>query len=428
MISIENLYECYKMHPVISTDTRTISAGCLFFALKGTRFNGNEFAIRALEKGAAYAIVDEEAYATNDRCLLFPDALKALQELAAYHRQQLTIPIIGITGSNGKTTTKELMHAVLNSHYKACTTKGNLNNHIGVPLTLLAIDRSCEIAVVEMGANCLGEIAELCRIADPDHGIITNIGKAHVEGFGSYEGVIRTKKELYDHLRKKDGKAIINTGNDLLAGMAWELDLISYGIETDASVKGRVRTLTPFLAFEWETDGHEISEVQSNMIGAYNLENLLAAITTGLYFGIPAEKINAAIAAYVPENNRSQMKRTANNTLIMDAYNANPTSMEAAICNFHSIEAERKFFLLGDMLELGRESKPEHQRMVDLLVSLHLEGILVGREFKAIKTLFPTYNTTEEALEYLRDHPLKDALILIKGSRGIQLEKAVPFL
>lgn len=433
-MNIPELYELFKQHPQVSTDTRTIDPGCIFFALKGANFNGNLYASDAIEKGAAYAVIDEAAY-KGEQCILVDDVLECLQRLAWHHRQHFGsgFPVIGITGSNGKTTTKELMHAVLNSTYPTYATKGNLNNHIGVPLTLLEIDpNQHHMAIVEMGANHPGNIKELCEIADPDIGLITNIGKAHIEGFGSFEGVIKTKKELYDHLRAAECPIFINRDNELLMGISEGMQTIQYSTsddpESEAVVRGVVAELNPFLAVKWSLDGSNY-QVQTRLVGSYNLENVLAAIAVGNHFGVKPEAINAALEAYTPTNNRSQVQKTANNTLIMDAYNANPTSMTAAIHNFNSIPADKKYFILGDMLELGQESETEHQTTCDLLDSLGLHnGILVGKEFSKANTALKQFENTDDALSYITIHPPKGCLVLIKGSRGIRLEKTVPLL
>ena len=429
-MQIESLYQYYLKHPVICTDTRKLTPGCFYVALKGANFDGNKFAKQALEQGAAYCLIDDVEQKIDERCILVDDSLTALQALAHHHRKQFKFPVIGITGSNGKTTTKEFIHAVLSKKYKTYATVGNYNNHIGVPLTLLAIDHTYEIAVIEMGANHQKEIEALSNISDPDYGMITNIGKAHIEGFGGFEGIIKGKSELYQHLRAKQGKIFINRDNAILKEKGEGIEQILYSTQMESSLQGKVENLNPYLAFSWRTPTYESPVIQSNLVGAYNLDNMLAAIAIGHYFGVPAEAINEAISEYTPTNNRSQIERTENNTLILDAYNANPTSMKAALENFHQIESTKKFFILGDMLELGDESAENHIEIIDLLASKGLnEGIFVGAEFEAVKKgnhqFFPSI---EAAKNHLSSLALKDYLILVKGSRGIRLEHVVDLL
>lgn len=433
------LYKLFTQHPVITTDTRDCPQGSIFFALKGETFNGNHFAHQALEKGCAYAVVDEitteEAKAqdaTNDgRIILVPDVLKALQELAHYHREQLATPIIEITGTNGKTTTKELVSAVLAQKYRVLYTLGNFNNHIGVPKTLLRLTKDDEIAVIETGANHPGEIKTLADIVDPDCGLITNVGKAHLEGFGSFEGVIRTKGELYDKLRstaptgRVDGAPFIflHADNEYLQGIAHDLSAVTYGEPGhDYAVEGEVVECNPFLHFRWRRRGEEWNDVQTQLIGAYNVTNALAAAAVGTHFGVTSEQISDALRHYKPTNNRSELMQTQHNTLVVDAYNANPTSMAAALDNFALIPHEHKMVILGGMRELGTASAEEHKRVADRLAELTLEEVwLVGPEFEPFKQQFRWFEDAEAVKAQLRQTPIEARLILIKGSNGQKL-------
>lgn len=368
--------ECGK----VTTDSRNCPAGSMFIALKGATFNGNAFAAQALKQGCRYAVIDEPEYA-GEGTILVEDCLKTLQQLANYHRRQLHLPVIGITGTNGKTTTKELISTVLSRKFNTLYTEGNLNNHIGVPLTLLRLNPQHEMAVVEMGASHPGDIKELVDIAEPDYGIITNVGRAHLQGFGSFEGVIRTKGELYDFLRAKGGATIfIQNENPYLNGIAGGLTCVRYGQTPGLYVSGELISCSPFLSFRWAAGGIS-HEVATHLIGSYNLDNMLAAVAIGRYFGVPDEDISDALASYLPHNNRSQLKETADNKLIVDAYNANPTSMMAALKNFRLIEAPHKMVILGDMKELGTVSHEEHQKVVDYLNECGFERVvLVGPE------------------------------------------------
>jgi UDP-N-acetylmuramoyl-tripeptide--D-alanyl-D-alanine ligase len=427
MITPEALYEIFRKHPSITTDSRNIQKGDLFFALHGPNFNANEFAADALKKGAAYAVVDDVRYQTDSRILLCKDSLKTLQQLALYHRKQLRIPFIGITGSNGKTTTKELMHAVLSKKFKTIATVGNLNNHIGVPLTVLSVTAAHEIAVIEMGANHIGEIKNLCAICLPDYGLITSLGKAHLEGFGSFEGVIKAKTELYDHIRKNKGKLIVSSENDLLMGLSAGAERITYGSKNTDLVSGSVSGMDPCLVVSWKKNpGVKKRELRSHLIGQYNFENILAALCTGLHFGVDEQSVNDAIEAYIPSNNRSQLTQTAHNSLILDAYNANPASLSAAIENFSLLPEKNKVAIVGDMLELGIDSTEEHRTIARLIESKKFQKvILIGNEFNRIKGEFNAdhFPNAEEALGWLLANPIEDAIILVKGSRGIKLEK-----
>lgn len=426
--TIAALYSIYLLHRNISTDTRQIKQGDLFFALKGDSFNGNTFAKKAIEHGAAYAIIDEPECYESTNCILVENVLQTLQDLASYHRSFLTIPIIGITGSNGKTTTKELLHAVLAKKFVTSATVGNLNNHIGVPLTLLAIDQSIEMAIVEMGANHQKEIEFLCSIAKPTHGLITNIGKAHLEGFGGFEGVIKTKTELYTSLNKANGVIFYNEDNPILKSYPKTCHVRTYSLHQDSSCKGNNIKADPFVELDIASDS-ESSHVCSQLIGAYNAENIVAVCCVGIFFNVPLSECANAVKTYLPKNNRSQFVKTSNNSVIVDAYNANPTSMSAAIENFKAMKVDNQMLILGDMLELGVESKTEHQHIVELIKSSGFHHVvLVGPIFLKEKHDFVAFETTQEALDYLQHHPVIGKTILLKGSRGIGLEKLLASL
>lgn len=428
---MENLFELFYTASGVCTDTRKISKDCLFVCLKGANFNGNTFAAKALENGAKYVIVDEEQYKTGDSIFLVPDALKFLQDLAHYHRMKFTIPVIGITGSNGKTSTKELINSVLSEKYKVLATKGNLNNHIGVPLTLLDLTSNHEIAIIEMGANRFKDIEELCEIAKPTHGIITNIGKAHLEGFGNFEGVLKTKLELYDSVSESKGVVIYNLDDEILrAKVPKSTGLISYGTNLKADICGELVNLDPYVNLKWKTDAYSSPIVHTKMVGKYNFYNYLAAIAFGVTFKVPNESINNAIENYTPENNRSQVKQTSNNTLILDCYNANPTSMRSALESFSMIQHPDKLFILGDMLELGLESVNEHRSISDFTNQLGLKGITIGPIFQTLQSesFIKQFNNKNEAIEFLKTDPLKGKMILLKGSRGIGLETLEEYL
>jgi len=425
---ITDIYQIYRKNPAICTDSRKCLPGALFFALKGDAFDGNLFAEKALQAGCSYAVVDNPAVVVDNRYLLIDNVLQTLQQLAAYHRQLLQTPVIGITGSNGKTTTKELLAAVLSTKYNLLHTSGNLNNHIGVPLTLLRLTPDHEMAIIEMGANHAGEIRELSQIAQPDYGIITNVGLAHLEGFGSLEGVVRAKGELYDYLRQTDGKVFIHNENMYLQSIAEELQQITYGESKDAFVSGRVVSSSPVLCFEWENAGlcHSVS---TNLAGDYNLMNMLAAITAGVYFDVPTLDINRAISEYMPTNNRSQWKKTLHNNLLIDAYNANPSSMQAALANYASLTAHPKVVILGDMLELGAESLQLHTEIVEKLSLYGFDKVfLCGEQFSAIGSVYPCFPDIEELNSYLSANPLQGYHILIKGSHSIHLKNIIDLL
>ena len=432
-MKLSALYQIFLDCQLVTTDSRNCPEGSLFIALKGESFNGNAFAGKALETGCAYAVIDESEYAIegDQRYILVDDCLQTLQQLANYHRRQLGTRVIGITGTNGKTTTKELISAVLSQSHSILYTLGNLNNHIGVPSTLLRLKAEHDLAVIEMGANHPGEIKFLSEIVEPDCGIITNVGKAHLEGFGSFEGVIKTKGELYDFLRKKEGSTVfIHHDNAYLMNIAGGLNLIPYGTEDDLYVNGRITGNSPYLTFEWKAgkDG-ETYQVQTQLIGEYNFPNALAAITIGRFFGVKDAKINEALAGYTPQNNRSQLKKTDDNTLIIDAYNANPTSMMAALQNFRNMEVPHKMLILGDMRELGAESATEHQKIADYLKECTFEKVwLVGDQFAAAEHSFQTYPNVQEVIKELEADKPKGYTILIKGSNGIKLSSVVDYL
>jgi len=430
-----DLYEIFLEHPEITTDSRNCPAGSIFFALKGENFNANEFAAKALENGCSYAVVDEAKYAVDQRYILVKDVLKCLQELAGQHRQQLGTKIIGITGTNGKTTTKELIASVLKEKYKIHFTQGNLNNHIGVPLTLLKLKPEHQLAIIEMGANHPGEIKQLCEIAQPDFGIITNVGKAHLEGFGSFEGVMKTKAELYDYISANGLGIFINDDNDYLKQMAAKSNVnpdkqIAYALKSHpdmSMVTAKVLNSDPFLTMECQTGN--TFQIKTHLIGAYNAENVLAAVTIGHFFGMKNVQIVQGLENYEPVNNRSQFIVTAKNKLIVDAYNANPTSMQAAIHNFAAMQVKAKTAILGEMLELGQQSAEEHQTIINLLKEkLFTNVLLVGKAFQGCTSDYVTFETVEELVVYLSKNDIENQTILIKGSRGIRLEKIISLL
>jgi len=420
---IEELYQLYLAHPIVQTDTRKLKEGDLFFALKGDNFNGNLFALEALEKGAAYAIVDEAPATENPKVIVVDDVLSTLQGLAKYHRQQFNIPFLAITGSNGKTTTKELVHAVLSSHFKTYTTEGNLNNHIGIPLTLLKVKADAEIAVVEMGANHQREIAGYCTYTLPNYGLINNVGKAHLEGFGGIEGVKKGKGELYDFIRENGGAIFINTDFDYLEEMSAGIkNRITYGT-ANASTTGRLLKSEPFLEVEI-TSSPEIGVITTHLVGDYNLPNVLAAVCAGLHFGVPALKIKTAIEQYKPSNSRSQLIEAGTNKIILDAYNANPSSMKLAIENFAKLQADKKVLMLGGMAEMGEASLSEHQAIIDL-IALHnwSKVVLVGGDFGKINHPYIYFNTSLEAREWYKNQLFSNTHLLIKGSRSMKMEE-----
>lgn len=422
-MEIAELYKCFMECGKVTTDSRNCPEGSMFIALKGETFNGNAFAAQALKQGCRYAVIDEPEYA-GEGTILVDNCLQALQQLANYHRRQLKTPVIGITGTNGKTTTKELISTVLSRKFNTLYTEGNFNNHIGVPLTLLRLTKEHEMAVVEMGANHPGEIKTLVHIAEPDYGIITNVGKAHLQGFGSFEGVIRTKGELYDFLRAKGGATIfIQNENPYLNGIAEGLTCVRYGQTAGLYVSGELISCSPFLSFRWTAEGVS-HEVNTHLIGSYNLDNMLAAAAIGRYFGVSDDGISSALASYLPHNNRSQLKETADNKLIVDAYNANPTSMMAALKNFRQVEAPHKMVILGDMKELGEASREEHQKVVDYLKECGFDRVvLVGPEFAAATHSYQTFQHVDEVLADIRMHKPQGYYILIKGSNSMKLSQ-----
>jgi UDP-N-acetylmuramoyl-tripeptide--D-alanyl-D-alanine ligase len=427
----EQLYNLFKDSTGVSTDTRTIRKGEMFFALWGNKYNGNLYAGEALEKGASCAVIDDPLYET-DKTILVDDCLFELQALAAHHRKQLNVPVLAITGTNGKTTTKELIATIMAKKRKVHYTKGNLNNHIGVPITLLSAPEGTEMMIVEMGANHLGEIRTLCLIAKPDYGIITNIGTAHIEGFGSFEGVVKAKIELYDYLKKVNGIAIYDDKNHILKEKIFRIvnRAVPYSdpTGTDLFVELAEHETTLYLKAEYQ---HKTYSIKTNLFGRYNIENVKAAIATGLFLGVDMTEIVDAIEKYNPGNNRSQIKVTSYNTLICDSYNANPESMVKAIESFVEIKTEKKICILGDMLELGEKSKDEHIKILNMLKSMGFENaILVGPVFKSLAKEYgyKSFNSTETLKDFVRSNPLKGYHILIKGSRAIMLEKIYDLL
>lgn len=427
-MSIIDLYDLFIHNPQITTDSRNCPKGSILFALKGDKFDGNQYAGKALASGCVYAVIDNPDYYIGERTILVDNVLKTLQQLAHHHRKVLGLPIIGITGTNGKTTTKELLAAVLSTKFNLLYTEGNFNNHIGVPLTLLRLTHDHEMAVIEMGASHPGDIKELVDIVHPNYGIITNVGRAHLEGFGSFEGVIRTKGELYDYIRRSKGKIFIKKENEYLQSIAKGIEQITYGNGDDAFASGQVVSCDPFLVFNWKQQG-KLHTVETHMIGSYNLDNVLAAVAVGRFFKIPAERISRAIAAYEPTNNRSQFKKTENNELIIDAYNANPSSMKVALDNFITMPVQPKAIILGDMRELGPTSDELHAEVVEQIKKGQFDKVfLCGEHFSKVGKEFSPFATTEAMVEELRKQPLKGYHILIKGSHSMGLEKLADIL
>ena len=424
-MQIADLYDVFLHHPSIQTDTRKLKAGDLFFALKGPSFDGNLFAKQALDAGAAYAIVDEPVNFTDSRLISTNDVLQTLQQLAKYHRQQFDIPFIAITGSNGKTTTKELVNEVLNSTYTTYTTKGNLNNHIGIPLTILSVQMDAEMAVIEMGANHQKEIEDYCQYTLPTHGIITNCGKAHLEGFGGEEGVRKGKGELFDWLRANNGTAFIMNDYDYLVEMSKAItNITTYGT-LDADIVGVADSSKEMLEVSMQK-GTGIQHIKTNLVGAYNLPNVLLAVTVGKYFDVADDKIKTALESYVPSNSRSQLIEKDGNKIILDTYNANPTSMKAAIENIAKMPGENKILLLGGMMELGEESIAEHKAIIDLISIYQWKNVvLVGGDFDKIKHPFIYFEKSDEAREWLKQQPLHNTILLVKGSRSMQMERVL---
>lgn len=422
---IENIYQQFLKSSGVTTDTRQIEPNSIFFALKGDNFDGNAFASKALENGAMLAIIDDAEFQCGQNCILVKDSLACLQALATHHRKQLQIPVIGLTGTNGKTTTKELIHRVLARKFKTHATSGNYNNHIGVPLTILGIRKDTEIAVIEMGANHIGEIATLCEIALPDRGMITNIGKAHLEGFGGIEGVIKAKTELYDFLRRSEGTVFVNADDSLLQELSKGLSQLTYGKDPEANQHGKIHSSFPFLEIEWKE-----KLISTQLYGDYNFYNVMAAIVIGFSFEIPAEDIVDALQNYLPTNNRSQVIQRDNNTIYLDAYNANPSSMALAINHFTKLKTGKKVLILGDMLELGENEIYEHEQILQQVENGFDQIILVGPIFSKVveNRNIQFFTDTFAAAKWLEKHPIKDAHILMKASRGIAIEKLVELL
>ena len=418
-MDIQALHEIFLSSSGVCTDTRKIKDGSIFFALKGENFNGNAFAMRAIEAGAAYAVIDEKPNIADERLLQFPNGLQALQDLAHYHRKSLDIPFIAITGSNGKTTTKELMRDVLSKKYNVLATRGNLNNHIGVPLTLLGIDSSTEIAIIEMGANHLKEIEFLCTLAEPDYGLITNIGMAHVGEFGSPENILIAKTELYESIKRNKGKLFVHSSSAKLMEKSKGIERSTYGSSKTDDTLIDLISADPSLMVRWNN-----MEIKTQLIGSYNLSNVAAAIALGAFFEVPALDISAALEAYTPENNRSQLLDKGTHKVILDAYNANPSSMEAAFKNFMAMKSKRHIYILGEMKELGAESVNYHKAMVQMALASDSDGIFIGQDFcrAAEGTQAHCFTDVHSARNYLAELDLTESLVLLKGSRGTRLE------
>ncbi len=434
-MNISELYSIFCKYPSITTDSRMCIKDSIFFALKGDKFNGNIFAGQALNDGCSYAIVDEvdEDEVPNERIIKVDNVLKTLQQLANYHRKKLKIPIIGITGTNGKTTTKELISISLSREFKVASTQGNFNNHIGVPLTLLSMNKSHEIGVVEMGASHIGDIKELCEIAEPKYGIITNVGRAHLEGFGSPENVVTAKSELYDYIRESGGKVFVNRDNSLLYKLSEGMDRILYG-KNDLSLfaSGTIAKATPFLEFDWSFFD-SFYRVKTRLVGEFNFDNAIAAVAVSKFFGINAERISSALEEYEPSNYRSQFKRTENNDLIIDTYNANPTSMKTSLDFFTSLPSSMsKLVILGEMKELGKTSKEEHTKMIDYFIHKpEIEVYLVGKVFEKIlgsNNEYKHFKNVEDLIHHLQKEPIKNRYIFLKGSNSVHLDKVIDHL
>jgi UDP-N-acetylmuramoyl-tripeptide--D-alanyl-D-alanine ligase len=431
-MDIKRIYQIFKQYPVVCTDSRKITKGCIYVALKGGNFDGNAFAGASLNAGAAYAIVDDPTIVKDGRYILVEDGLQALQQLAREHRDQFTIPVIGVTGSNGKTTTKELMHAVLSQRYNVLATKGNLNNHIGVPLTLLELKDEHDLAIIEMGASKQGDIEELCQIADPDFGLITNIGKAHMETMGGIEGVLKTKTELYRYVTRKGGMLFVHSCDLGLTEAAHGTRQMRYGALPADDVSGCIVRDGHLVSVQWRTvqeaDWDARPVVRTRLTGTYNLPNIMASVALGIHFGLSEEEIAAGISGYEPTNSRSEVRQAGSNLLILDAYNANPSSMEVAINNLLAMDGERRSVILGEMLEVGPTSADEHLAVCERLAGLGLTTVcLVGKEFFSFRERFRGFHffdNVDALLHWLSTHELKDEVVLIKGSRGNRLEKA----
>ena len=427
MNTIERIYELYKKAYTVTTDSRTISKDCVFVALKGEHFDGNDFALKAAEAGvAACVIADRQDLPRHERLFVVDDSLKCLQELANYHRKKLGTPIIGITGTNGKTTTKELVSAVLSKKYNLVYTQGNYNNQLGVPLTLLRVQPGAELAVVEMGASHPGDIRELTEIGEPDYGIITNIGRAHLEGFGGFEGVIRTKNEMYEYIAAHNGLLFVNHDNELLMKLSKDIKKVTYGTNEGADIKGKILSANPYLSVEWNG-----KHIDTQLVGDYNFENVMAAICIGKYFKVNDDDIVDALSSYCPTNNRSQVIETGRNRVVMDAYNANPTSMSFSIKNFKNICSNDCLLVLGDMRELGKESEQEHDTILKLLEELQFKNVyLVGPEFSKVAKdyNYVKFGNVDELIEYLHSNPIMGKDVLVKGSNSIHLNKIIDSL
>ena len=420
-MTISELYKIYEEFPVICTDSRNIQKNSIFFALKGENFNGNKFAQQAIKDGCKYAIIDDDQY--NDKhCILVHDVKSTLQELAEFHRNQINIPVIGITGSNGKTTTKELINSILSSEYNCYSTKGNLNNQIGLPLSILEINKAHEIAIIEMGASEIGEIKNLCRIAKPTSGLITNIGKAHLEGFGSFEGVIKAKKELYHYLQENNGMQFVNRNDDLLILKSNEGKRITYGKESNSDFIAKLTSSFPFISIKIKD-----TEINSNLIGEFQYDNIVAASCIGDFYNISYNNIKESIKEYIPKNNRTELIETENNNIILDAYNANPSSMESMIESFIKLDKPNKMCILGEMRELGKYSEDEHQKLINRMEISGIESVFIGEEFLNL-TNKNIYLKTSELIDNITNYNLKNRTILIKGSRGIKLEDLMKHL
>ena len=427
MNDIERIYELYKGAYTVTTDSRAITPGCVFVALKGEHFDGNDFALKVAEEGiAACVIADRKDLPKHDKLFVVDDSLKALQELAKLHRETLKIPVIGITGTNGKTTTKELVSAVLSKKYNILYTQGNFNNQLGVPLTLLRIKPGVELAVVEMGASHPGDIDELTNLGEPNYGMITNIGRAHLRDFGGYEGVVKTKNEMYQYIAAHNGMLFVNNDNDLLMGLAKDINKVTYGTCQEADVQGKMLSANPYLSVEWND-----YKIDTQLVGDYNFENVMAAICIGTYFKVDDKDIVEALSGYHPTNNRSQVIETGKNRVVMDAYNANPTSMSHAIRNFRNICSDKNVLILGDMLELGEESEKEHRAIIELLHELKFQLVfLVGSEFAKVAKNSTYFRLTDvdKLIRYIQLNPISGYDILVKGSNGIHLNKIIDSL
>ncbi|MFT6998241.1 MAG: UDP-N-acetylmuramoyl-tripeptide--D-alanyl-D-alanine ligase [Cryomorphaceae bacterium] len=428
-MEIQDIYKIYLKTSRITTDTRSSVDKSIFFCLKGPNFDANSFALTALERGAIHVVADDPKLSNEANVTVVDDALITLQRLARHHRNQFKFPVIGLTGSNGKTTNKELIAAVLSRKYKTYFTEGNLNNHIGVPLTLLSIPLDAEMGVIEMGANAQGEIRDLSNISDPDFGMITNIGKAHLKGFGGIEGVKKGKSELYKHIRSKKAKLFVNGDDTVLMELSDGIERTLFGFNEGFYCNGSITKRKPFISFEFSHRGNGSGEIETQLVGAYNFSNLMAAACMGCYFDVPIEDISSALREYKPNNNRSEMVDTGKNKLILDAYNANPSSMELAMANFAEMDHEPKLALVGHMLELGETSKAEHQTLIDQLFGLKLKTVLVGNNFADCnKKGFHYCETPEDLKTWLQSSSIENHLIIAKGSRMVAMEKAAAFL